>query len=73
MSAEQYLEELVRDSFINGLSSPLMRQRVLENSQLDLKSAFDQANALDLVQKNAEAHAMPQMPTTASVSDSSKD
>ncbi len=46
VSAEQYREELIRDSFINGLLSPLIRQRLLENSTLDLKSAFDQANAL---------------------------
>ena len=70
VSAEHYREELVRDSFINGLLSPLIHQRLLGNSQLDLKSAFDQANALDLAQKNAEAYTMPQMPTTASVSDS---
>eukprot|EP00794_Sanderia_malayensis_P018480 gene18480-20331_t len=66
VTAEQYREELVRDSFINGLWSPLIRQRVLENSQLDLKSAFDQANTSDLAQKNAEAYGMPQTPTTAS-------
>jgi hypothetical protein len=65
VTAEQYREVLVRDSFINGLLSPLIRQRLLENSQLDLKTAFDQANALDLAQKNAEAYAMPSIPTAA--------
>ena len=40
-TAEQYREELVRDSFINGIASPLIRQRLLENTQLDLKTAFD--------------------------------
>ncbi len=63
VSAEQYREELIRDSFINGLLSPLIRQRLLENSTLDLKSAFDQANALDLAQKNAEIYTMPTIPT----------
>ncbi|XP_046855944.1 uncharacterized protein LOC124449046 [Xenia sp. Carnegie-2017] len=57
LTAEQYREELVRDSFFNGLLSPLIRQRLLENRQLDLKTAFDQANALDLAQKNSEAYA----------------
>ena len=36
VSAEQYKEELVSDSFINGLSSPLIRQRLLENKTLTL-------------------------------------
>lgn len=58
-TAEEYREELVRDSFINGLLSLLIRQRLLENSTLDLKTAFDQANALDLAQKNSEAYIMP--------------
>ena len=56
VSAGQYREELIRDSFINGLFSPIIRQRLLENSTLDLKSAFDQANALDLAQKNAKTY-----------------
>ncbi|CAB4035173.1 Retrovirus-related Pol poly from transposon gypsy [Paramuricea clavata] len=68
VTAEQYREELVRDSFINGLLSPLIRQRLLENKQLDLQTAFDQANALDLAQKNSEAYRMPEIPTTAAVS-----
>ena len=43
VSAEQYKEELIRDAFINGLVSPMIRQRLLENKTLDLKSAIDQA------------------------------
>ena len=27
VTAEQYREELIRDSFINGIASPLIRQR----------------------------------------------
>ena len=55
VTAEQYHEELIRDSFINGIASPLIRQRLLENTQLGLRAAFDQANSLDLAQKNSEA------------------
>ena len=55
ITAEQYREELVRDSFINGIASPLIRQRLLENTRLDLKTAFDQVNYFDLAQKNSEA------------------
>ena len=69
-TAEQYREELVRDTFINGIASPLIRQRLLENTRLDLKTAFDQANSLDLAQKNSEAYAMPSIPVTATVSSS---
>ena len=32
-TAEQYREELVRDSFINGIASPLIQQRLLENTR----------------------------------------
>ena len=71
VTAEQYREELIRDSFINGLLSPSIRQRLLENAHLDLKTAFDQANALDLAQKNAEAYATPGSVTAAAVANSS--
>ena len=59
ISAEEYREELIQDAFINGLASPLIRQRILENKQLDLLISFDQANALDLAQKNSEAYMTP--------------
>ena len=36
VSAEQYREELLRDTFINGLYSSLIRQRLLENKTLSL-------------------------------------
>ena len=58
MSAEQYREELLRDSFINGLYSSLIRQRLLENKTLPLQTAYDQANSSDLAQKNAESYSM---------------
>ena len=42
VTADQYREELVRDSFINGLSLPLIRQRLLENTTLSLEQAYVQ-------------------------------
>ena len=72
-TAEQYREELVRDSFISGIASPLIRQHLMENTRLNLKTAFDQANSLDLAQKNSEAYAMPSIPVTAAVSCSPTD
>ena len=67
VSAEQYREELVRDAFINGLASPMIRQRLLENKTLDLKTAYDQAYMLDLAQSNASAYSSQTVHTAAVV------
>ncbi|XP_068212661.1 uncharacterized protein [Palaemon carinicauda] len=40
VSSEQYREELIRDAFINGLATPMIRQRLLENKTLDLQAAY---------------------------------
>ncbi|XP_076819622.1 uncharacterized protein LOC143465288 [Clavelina lepadiformis] len=56
VTAEQNCKKLCRDAFINGLSSPSIRQRLLENTTLSLESAVDQAHALDIVIKNASAY-----------------
>ena len=37
VTADQYHKEMVRDSFINGLTSPIIRQRLLENKVVDLQ------------------------------------
>ncbi|CAI9718276.1 Hypothetical predicted protein [Octopus vulgaris] len=42
VSAEQYPSEMIRDAFINGLTSNQIRQRLLENKSVDL-STFDVA------------------------------
>lgn len=51
--------------FINGPLSPLICQCLLENGTLDLKSAFDQANNLDLAQKNTETYSIPKATAAA--------
>lgn len=56
VTAAEYKEELIRDSFINGLTSPLIRQRLLENHSLTLQEAFDKASAMDLAQRNSELY-----------------
>ena len=56
MSAENYRQELVRDAFINGISSHSIRQRLLENQTLTLTQAYDQARSLDCAEKNAQAY-----------------
>ncbi|XP_068229724.1 uncharacterized protein [Palaemon carinicauda] len=69
VSAEQYREELIRDAFINGLASPVIRQRLLENKTLDLQAAYDQAYSLDLPKRNASfySHMLPHVGHTAAV------
>ena len=56
VSAAQYQEEAIRDAFISGLQSSLIRQRLLENRTLDLATMFDQARAFDAAQKNSELY-----------------
>ena len=49
----------MRDAFINGISSSYIRQRLLENSVLDMQGAFDQAQELDVAQKNSSVYQPP--------------
>ena len=55
VSAEQYRDQFIRDSFISGLASPAIRQRLLENKTLDLDTAVAQARSLTLAQQSAES------------------
>ena len=52
-TAQQYREELVRDSFINGLSSAFIRQRLFENDELSVDCAFELADNLDRAYQHA--------------------
>ena len=56
VTAEEYRNELVRDAFINGLSSHSIRQRLLENDQLSVTQAFDNARSLRTAQDHSEAY-----------------
>ncbi len=47
VTATVYRDESVRDAFITGLQSGSIRQRLLENSTLDLNTMFTQAWSLD--------------------------
>ena len=53
VTAQEYQEELVRDSFINGLSSAVIRQRLLENDELSVDRAFELADNLDRAYQHA--------------------
>ncbi|XP_042221873.1 uncharacterized protein LOC121866319 [Homarus americanus] len=59
VAAEQYREQLIRDSFINVIASPLIRQRLLGNKTLDFQSGYNQTYTLDLAQNNYDAYASP--------------
>ena len=50
VSANEYKNEAICDSFINGLLDSNIRKRLLENQTLELGAAFDQARALDQAQ-----------------------
>ena len=47
VTAEDYCQQMIRDAFINGLAFSAIRQHLLENLDLTLDQAYDQANALD--------------------------
>lgn len=67
VTANQYCEESIRDAFIAGLQSNLIRQRLLENKTLDLKTMFDQARALESAMRSSESYTVPQQPINAAV------
>ena len=56
VTAETYRSEMIRDSFINGLTSSYIRQRLLENSELSLDRAYEIAHTLHTAQKNSELY-----------------
>ena len=56
VTAAVYQEESIRNSFIAGLRSNYIRQRLLENQQLDLKTAIASARALDVSVVNSESY-----------------
>ena len=56
VTAEEYRRELVRDAFINGLSSHHIRQRLLENAELSVDQAYKSALSLQLAQEHSAAY-----------------
>ena len=54
VTAQKNQDDAVRDAFIIGIQSNSIRQRLLENSQLNFEKAFTQAKSLELAQKQAE-------------------
>ncbi|KAL7639654.1 UNVERIFIED_CONTAM: hypothetical protein RMT77_010157 [Armadillidium vulgare] len=48
VSAEEYRNEYIRDTFITGLNSQQIRTRLLENKSLNLTNAVNQARSLEI-------------------------
>ena len=56
VSAENYQKEMIRDAFIKGLLSQHIRQRLIENTTLDLDAAYKQAGSLESAQRNLDVY-----------------
>ena len=59
VTAAQHRDEYVRDSFISGIKSNQIRQRLLENIELDLDGMFAQARSLEAAQIQSASYQTP--------------
>ena len=64
---EFYRQEFVREAFINGLTSIMMRQRLQENQDLTLSQACETARALEHAQYISKHYARADMQVSAAV------
>ena len=55
VSAEQHKDEAIRDAFIGGLQSLLIRQRLLEHEKLNLQKAYETARSLETAEKQSRS------------------
>ncbi|XP_014366187.2 uncharacterized protein LOC106717015 [Papilio machaon] len=53
VTAEEYRNDYVRDAFIAGIHSQKIRQRLLENLEISLEEAYNQATSLEMAEKNS--------------------
>ena len=73
VTAVVYREELISDSFINGLSSSSIRQRLLERDEITLQQAFEMADNLERAYRQASVMGSASIPAlTASIAKSSE-
>ena len=71
VSAEQYGEDLLRDAFVNGLSSSAIKQHLLEKDDLTLQIAFEQAYTLHRAYEQSSSYSRALSAATGVFSDSS--
>ena len=57
VTAEQYREDLIQDAFTNGLSSSVIRQRLLEKDELNLQQTYELASSINRAQQQSSAYA----------------
>ena len=55
MDASVNRDEHIHDAFIGGIKSSITRQRLLENSVLDLDATLKQARILDQTQRDSDS------------------
>ena len=65
VSAEEYRLDLVRDAFINGLTSHHIRQRLLESNELTVDQAFNKVRSLSQAQKYSATYALSMSETNS--------
>ena len=51
VTAEKYRDNSVREAFISGIASSTIRQRLLEQKKLDLKTAIELAQSLEMAEQ----------------------
>ncbi|XP_046407451.1 uncharacterized protein LOC124172088 [Ischnura elegans] len=56
VTADKYKDEYIRDSFIRGLKSSRIRERLLENTNVTLEKAHDQARSLELAELHSASY-----------------
>ena len=66
VTAEEYKNEIIRDSFIRGLISNTIRQRLLEQDSLDLDKIFIQARTLEAAESQSISYSHSLQPVNES-------
>ncbi|KAA3676054.1 uncharacterized protein DEA37_0003167 [Paragonimus westermani] len=62
VNASEYHGETIRDVFIRGMLSSIVRQRLMEEDDIDLAEAFTQARALETAESQSLSYTHPHLP-----------
>uniref|UniRef100_A0A2C9KLB8 Uncharacterized protein n=1 Tax=Biomphalaria glabrata TaxID=6526 RepID=A0A2C9KLB8_BIOGL len=66
VSTDKNEEDAIRDAFVSGMRSSVIRQKLLEKRSLDLKTALDISKTLDMAQKESSLFSAPSKLTVIS-------
>ena len=61
VNAHQYRDDMKRNSFISGISSNFIRERLLESRTLTFTAAYEKARAFELAKVNCEMYSRQQI------------